>query len=602
MAMLFLVGVLVAQLGGDSIAVGDVVDENGKAIGGARVVLCSPPSLYGKGESIEAEGVTDADGKFRFNVPPLGRLLRIGVNVWVRQPGMAVGAVKYEGTKAHHVSLRAAEPRRVIVEGPDGKPIAGAKVRPRSILMGGGTAGSMVPDGLAATLETTTGKDGRATLNYLRGRDRLVAARVTADSIGDQEVAVADVPGQGTRPSACLITLKKTSRLSGRIVDEHGKGVAGQVVEIWSRGSSGRLLPSVVGFGRGPLRTGSDGEFQTPDNLFVGVPYRVAVREPGKEPIVSDWTPIKEGPVTVGPFVLLSLRTVGGRVIDQQGKAVASAVVFQSGDGPKLTEARTDVAGRFALAGFPCGTAVLFTQAEGFRFHGQVLKPGEDDVTVELTRTGERPKVELKKLADAIPIDESRKMVRGILEKWWNAAALKKDDGAKFFVIQFLIPADPVSALQKIGEVKFPTEKSRARLQSLAARRWRGSDFEEAESVAESITDAGVRAGTLARLADLLPAEDNKRKLAILERALVHAKAASTPSERVSRSGDVAVRLLELGEVEKAKTIFAEGLSQAKGFKDTSVGAQVVRCVSGSGSPEGGDRAGQAARRPRARR
>ena len=108
---------------------------------------------------------------------------------------MAVGAVKYEGTKAHHGSLRAAEPRRVIVEGPDGKPIAGAKVRPRSILMGGGTAGSMVPDGLAATLETTTGKDGRATLNYLRGRDRLVAARVTADSIGDQEVAVADVAG-----------------------------------------------------------------------------------------------------------------------------------------------------------------------------------------------------------------------------------------------------------------------------------------------------------------------------------------------------------------------------------------------------------------------
>ena len=85
-------------------------------------------------------------------------------------------------------------------------------------------------------------------------------------------------------------------------------------------------------------------------------------------------------------------------------------------------------------------------------------------------------------------------MARRIMERWWQAAVEKRDEGAEFFVVQFLIPADPVGALQKIGEIKFPSEKSRARLQSLAARELARTDFEEGETVAESIADPAVRA------------------------------------------------------------------------------------------------------------
>ena len=227
--------------------------------------------------------------------------------------------------------------------------------------------------------------------------------------------------------------------------------------------------------------------------------------------------------------------TVTGRVIDRKGKAVADALVFQSGDGPQRTSVRTDSAGRFAPGGFQKGPVFLFARGQGFRFHGQMLKPGDrdQDIVVELTRTTERPPNELKTLPDVIPIEESRGMARRRLENWWQPAVLKKDEGAKFFVVQFLIPADPVAALQKIGEIKFPNEKSRARLLSLVARALAKSDFLEGESVAESITDPGVRAGH-AGSPDRSAAGKGQGEAGDSRAALVQTKATSPPSARAS--------------------------------------------------------------------
>ncbi len=159
----------------------------------------------------------------------------------------------------------------------------------------------------------------------------------------------------------------------------------------------------------------------------------------------------------------------------------------------------------------------------------------------------------------------------------------KGDENAKYYVVEFLAPADPVGALQKISTIKFATEQSRCRLQSLIARRLAKIDFDEGETVAESITDPGIRAGTLARLADLLPEKDKQRKQAILLRAAVQARAAAEPSDRVRQSGEVAARLLEIGETDQAKELFAEGLRLAKEVKDVSGSARRLRGAAGTG-------------------
>ncbi len=562
----------------DRAVAGTIIDEEGKPIAGATVEMQAPADPYLKltGEPARADAaamaLSDGGGRFELKVPP-GRMLTNATHIWAHQPGRAVASVRLpnEVGKPSQIVLWNSVPRTVKVEGPDGKPVAGARVEARLISFSGGTARGRVPASLASSLAVITGPDGTAKVAYLAGRGRLVAARVTADAIADQDLPVAEELRNGAVDPTFVIKLKKTSRLSGRVVDDAGQGIAGQMVEIWCRVEDSPRAFGLVGFKHGPVRTGADGTFQTPDNLMIGSSYRVRVREPGKEPIMSDWIGIKEQPVTLAPLKRRAVHSVIGRVIDRQGNAVANVEVFQSVNGPAQT-LRTDGDGGFALEGLPRETVFLFARGEGFRFHGQMLKPGDQDVTVVLTRTTERPERELRKLPDPIPLDESRAMARRIMERWWKAAVDKGDEDGKFGAVKFLIPADPVGALQKIGAVKFDAEQSRSYLQSLVARSLARRDFDEGETVAESIVDPGIRAGTLARLADLLPDKEKQRKLAILERAAVSARATSTPSDHVYALGEVAGRLLELGEVDKAKALFAEGLRHAKEFED--VGSQ----------------------------
>ena len=137
---------------------------------------------------------------------------------------------------------------------------------------------AQVPDSLADSLAATTGPDGTAAIDYLAPRDKLVAVRITADQTGAQDVLLLEEPLRASEPPVITIKLKKTSSISGRLVDEQGQPLAGQLVEIWSNQQGNWLLPNLVGFKQGPVRTSSDGSFQTPPNLQQGLSYRVAIR------------------------------------------------------------------------------------------------------------------------------------------------------------------------------------------------------------------------------------------------------------------------------------------------------------------------------------
>ncbi|MFI5459023.1 MAG: carboxypeptidase regulatory-like domain-containing protein [Isosphaerales bacterium] len=565
-----LAAALMAQIQGVTLQ-GTVVDDQGKPIAGAQVVLYSPPGVAGNGNPTEVQARTDRQGRFVLKSSALGEVHFAGVHVWAYKPGLAIAAVPYQGSRAPALALQKYDPRTVKVEGPDGQPVAGARVSPRAVFIAASDTIANTPEALAVSLAVTTGPGGTAAIAYLRGRDQLVAARITADTIGTQDLLIVDRPRQSTVEPTIAIRLKKTSRLAGKIVDQDGRGIAGQVVEVWSKRVADHLLPNRLDFKNGPVRTRADGSFQTPEALMAGSTYRVVVRGEDGEPTVSDWITMAEKPVTLAPLELRPLRTIAGRLVDRQGKPVADAEVFRSGDGSKRTSAKTDVEGRFSLGGIRQGPVFVFVRGAGFRFHGQLLKPGERSVTVELTRTTERPAREMKTLPDPIPLQESRALARRLLDPWWQAAAQRGDDNTRAWVLRFMAPADPVGVLQRLETAKIPDVRIRSSIQSMAARALADTDLEEAAAVAESIADAGTRAGTLARLADRLPGTQRERKLALLDRAAVHAKGTIDPSDHVRQLGEVAVRLYELGEVDKAKALFAEGVRLARQFKDKSL-------------------------------
>jgi hypothetical protein len=339
---------LLGQAQVDQPVTGEVVDDQGKPVAHAEVFLHLPPTSYGKGDSAELRATSDAQGKFSV---PLER--PIAGDIFAYQPGLAITA-RWSLRPPYHLVLTKPSPRTVKVEGPDGRPIPGARVALKLVRVFGGGGGprSEVPPSLADRLAVRTGPDGTATITGIAPRDQLVAVRVMADTIGTQDVLLINQPGRASEESVITIKLKPIIHLAGRIVDQDGQPVAGQLVEIWSRREAPPRVPAPVAFTSGPLRSAADGSFQTPDDLMAASTYQVTVRAPGHEPVLSDWITIGEKPRTLPLLVLRPLGTVRGRVVDRQGKPVANVEVFQSGDGPEQTTTQTDADGRFSLAGF----------------------------------------------------------------------------------------------------------------------------------------------------------------------------------------------------------------------------------------------------------
>jgi hypothetical protein len=565
----FLCTALLAQAPADRTITGEVVDGRGKAVADAQVVLYAPPALYGSTDPVEARAKSDAGGSFAIKVPPLGvgRSFRNWANVLAYRPGSAIGAVLISGPPPFRLVLQDAQPRTIRIEGHGGEPIMGARVALRRLHVFSGTLAE-VPDALADSLAVHTGPDGKATIGYVAARDQLVAVRVTADAIGSQDFLLVEQPGRSSEPGMISIRLKTTGRFVGRVVSRDDQGVADQPLEIWARGSGDLLPPYLVRFKGDQPRTDKDGKFQTADNLIFGSAYRVALRPPGRPPSVSDWITVQAKTQTVPPLVLGALRTIRGRVVDRHGNPVSNALVFQTGDGPERTSIRTGTDGRFALRGFDAGQVFVFARRDGFRFQGQLVKEAGRDVNVELTRTSEQPAREMRMLADPIPIEESRALARRLIEPCWNAVADKGDDAAKYRVLAAMVPADPAGALERLERTKFKDEHARFRLLRDLVSALAESDFEEAAAVAESIADPGTRSSALIYLADLLPAPERQRKLALLDRAVQQATIATALTDKLKGIGDVADRWFEAGEIERAKGLFAEGLKIASQLPD----------------------------------
>ncbi|HKI18697.1 MAG TPA: hypothetical protein VKA15_12500, partial [Isosphaeraceae bacterium] len=226
------------------------------------------------------------------------------------------------------------------------------------------------------------------------------------------------------------------------------------------------------------------------------------------------------------------------------------------------TNTKTDADGRFTLGGFCQGPVFLFARGEGFRFFGRLIKPGDEDAAVELTRTSERPARGMRMLPDPIPPEESRALAQRLIEPYW-AAFEHKNEVDKIRILRSLTTVDPVGVLRKLEEMEFADARSMAVIQGQVARALAQTDPIQAEALAKSIEVPDLRAMALVAVADGLPDGARDRKLALLDRAALQAKATTSLQIRLSIVGEVAERWYELGEKEKAKALFAEGLQLA---------------------------------------
>ena len=141
---------------------GTVVDQAGKPIVGAELVLVSP-KLHDS--PVVARGKSGEEGRFRVERPAgfaaADRYLVPAL--WAIAPGHRAAVMKFAGAmpgagESVRISLGPPARTEFRVESPDGAPVAGARLSVQQIVPGW----SSVPDPVADLAEWATGPDGVA--------------------------------------------------------------------------------------------------------------------------------------------------------------------------------------------------------------------------------------------------------------------------------------------------------------------------------------------------------------------------------------------------------------------------------------------------------
>ena len=133
-----------------------------------------------------------------------------------------------------------------------------------------------------------------------------------------------------------------------------------------------------------------------------------------------------------------------------------------------------------------------------------MIKPGDQDITLELTRASERPAQAMKMLGDPIPLEESRALGRRLPQPRWKVVDAK-NDAAKYPDLQRLVMVDPMGVLQRLDGIEFAGPRMKGAITAQAAWVLARSDPAEAETLAAAIDEPGGQARALVAVFDALP-------------------------------------------------------------------------------------------------
>ncbi len=553
---------------------GTAVDQKGRPLAGIEIVLARGQAPDGT-VPILGRATTDSHGRYQIAATTSGgRTTRRGATfLGAYRPGSGLVAsvtlLKEADAGDFRLAFDAAGRRTFTLRGRDGQPLAGVRlvpltVRPRQPGYGPVT----LPDVLVDRMEAATGPDGRVELACLEATTELYVVRATIPGLGTHALAL---PDDRVKSEAVVLDLKPAGWITGRVLRNDGKPASGAEVDIWSRGSIASHQP--VRFEAGSVRTGNDGTFRTPPGLLAGVKYRALVRAERFKPVLTEWvTPggLADAAVKLADVVLVTPRSVVGRVVDRQGRPVAGAEVVAGGES---APAVTDEQGNFRLVGQAPSRSFLVVRRDGFRIDGRLLEAGEEKVEVVLARFEEPATRPMTTLGSPLPIEERRRLARRVLEPFLVKVLAKGEDSPKSWALRSLMVFDPAAALGALERTTFrKTEYYQSFLRRVLVRAMAGDDPEEAAAVAESIPEAYRRAEALVDVCLGMPDGQRAKKRQLIDRALLSARAEPEPKWKVWQLGEAAELMLDLGETDRAKAIFAEGRPIAERLGPDAVG------------------------------
>lgn len=328
---------VVVRLGRGGRLEGTVRDAARQPVAGERIALMQGPFRMGDARFVE----TGADGRYAFE-----RLAPGGYAVYRtgRGPALALAG----GMLSKTVTIREGE-TTVLDFGEEpkvrlsGRVLRGSKPVPQAAILFSRSELS-APDGVVAT---SSDENGAYSVGLESGGSYNVLVRprdATGTVTGGAAAVRVTVP---EAPEAQADILLPAHGISGRVLDESGKPFAGAFVTAVREGAS----PSDPS-GRAFAAADAAGAYAI-EGLAPGT-YRLTATAPGYRVAEAYPVVVQEGPTPPVDFTLEPGRTLRGKVVDPQGRAVANAFVFAApaggAAGAAAPAATTDVNGAFSIA------------------------------------------------------------------------------------------------------------------------------------------------------------------------------------------------------------------------------------------------------------
>jgi hypothetical protein len=355
---------------------GQVVDEAGRPVAGAKVETLSNPAEIRSGLE-DRWSWSGPDGRFVLRRLPAGRMHRL---VAVKE-GFAPARQLGDSTAPVRLTLRrgALAAGRVVNE--LGRPVAGAEL-------------ALVPaeedlvHGPQIDFSAVSDAEGRFRIpNVSAGRFDLRASR---PGFAAATVSIL-IPESLAETDFGEVTLLPGAAIEGIVVDERDKPVQGAAVFLTFSGSD--HVPGDERFlYRNRVETGPDGRFRIAD-LRRGM--RVGLRAMHPELNAAEMAGVEAPTAEPVRLRLTRPRSLEGRVKDRQGEPIAEARLYvgdRAGDPlggwrERPAQATTDQEGRFVLSDLEPGTAYVTAMASGYR-----SRSGQ---AVQIPEQGQAPPLEI---------------------------------------------------------------------------------------------------------------------------------------------------------------------------------------------------------------
>ena len=354
--------------------------------------------------------------------------------------------------------------------------------------------------------------------------------------------------------------------LQVQVADPSGTPIAGAVIRVWKMPETRPLEWPLRGE---PVLIADQNEILTSDDgkavFSISAPATAA--SSWKPPSLFSVTASAEnylvarsggiGTADSDHFELtLTLRrlvNIDGRVTDQQGRPVAEAAVFHTGNASPRVEAKTDAQGRFHLQNLPEGMSPVFVTHPDYHFHGQLVDTAAASQEFKLLGKDQTP-APLATLPPQLSRQQELDLAKQIIVPLWEAAMKSKNKSQKTSYSVWYAQLDPWYVYGEVEKRLGNNEKNSFIIQ--AFRLLYPADPEEAMALLESLDIPKTL--TLIRTAQEALDLSREQKLDLLNRAIMYSRSSQDPIDRVDYLSSIASTLYALDQVDDAKKIVEE--------------------------------------------